>query len=503
MTDQPEHAGVGGLAERVLSLGREVDSLRRMTDTQREGLRDVRATLDDQHGDLTEHATALAGLGTALASLAEQVAEFARDKEEDQARAASWFEMADPARAVQRLTSLVTWLDRVYIRFPGAELPGCWLWHPPVVEELLWLQRAWTEAFHGRSAATFRAADWHDRQRPNVVRRITEYAGRCALAEHVPRRRTLLGRAAAGVDRRGRRRHRSRLDRRPVRALPDPRPARRRTRGHSMTSDGRTWAKGGATAGAAISVAANIAHSYIPPAGAPAEWSPKFGAVLSAVIWPVALFVAIEVLARSEWPSRWYWWLIRVGGLLPIIAVAAVVSYQHLSGLLRYYGEGQFTQTFGPVAIDGLMVICTAALVASARQITPARPVGRAAPDTPADGTPDSDTEPDRAVSDPPSTAVSGPAGGDDAPARRTPPVAPPASPAAAVSGDEPADERDQLAAARAWVRKELWAGKRPSGAEVGRRYGRPSRWGQRVVNHSLAEYQQRAPGTVEHAAAT
>jgi hypothetical protein len=186
MTDQPEHPGIAGLAERVLSLGHEVDSLRRMTDTQRDGLRDVRARVDDQHGDLTEHATALAGLRTALAGLAEQVAELARDEEEEQARAASWFEMADPALAIKRLTSLITWLDRVYIRFPGAELPGCWLWHPPVVEELLWLQRAWTEAYHGRSAATFRVADWHDRQRPNVVRRITEYAGRCALAEHVP-----------------------------------------------------------------------------------------------------------------------------------------------------------------------------------------------------------------------------------------------------------------------------------------------------------------------------
>ena len=79
----------------------------------------------------------------------------------------------------------MSWLDLVYLRFPDAALPSCWLWHPAVVEELLWLRRSWLEAFTGRTAAIFRVADWHDRQRPGVVARIRALdGGMCSLDQH-------------------------------------------------------------------------------------------------------------------------------------------------------------------------------------------------------------------------------------------------------------------------------------------------------------------------------
>ena len=54
-----------------------------------------------------------------------------------------------------------------------------------VVEELLWLRRSWLEAFTGRTAAIFRVADWHDRQRPGVVARIRGMnGGVCSLDQH-------------------------------------------------------------------------------------------------------------------------------------------------------------------------------------------------------------------------------------------------------------------------------------------------------------------------------
>src|SRR6266571_1856904 len=92
--------------------------------------------------------------------------------------------------------------------------------------------------------------------------------------------------------------------------------------------------------------------------------SPQLRTV-AAVFWPVALLVAIEVLARVAWPAGGRWLLVRFGGLGPVATVAAVVSYRHLSGLLSFYGEDAITATVGPLAVDGLMVMATGALLAT------------------------------------------------------------------------------------------------------------------------------------------
>lgn len=127
---------------------------------------------------------------------------------------------------------------------------------------------------------------------------------------------------------------------------------------------GRSWAYAGAALGGSVSIAANTAHSYIPPPGARPDWQPPAGAVVGAVFWPVALALAAEILARTRWPVGRRWILLRFGGLLPVALVAAVVSYRHLSGLLTTYGEDTLTAVIGPLAVDGLMVMATAALLA-------------------------------------------------------------------------------------------------------------------------------------------
>lgn len=129
---------------------------------------------------------------------------------------------------------------------------------------------------------------------------------------------------------------------------------------------GRTWAYAGAVLGGAVSVAANVAHSYVPPDRAPTGWTPQPGAVIGAVFWPVALLLAIEILCRVPWPAGWRWVALRFGGLVPVAAVAAVVSYRHMSGLLGSYHEDWLTVRFGPLAVDGLMVMSAGALLALA-----------------------------------------------------------------------------------------------------------------------------------------
>src|SRR3954452_8929584 len=133
---------------------------------------------------------------------------------------------------------------------------------------------------------------------------------------------------------------------------------------------GRAWAYAGAFLGGAVSIAANVAHSYVPPVDVSANWTPQAGAVVGAIFWPVALFVAIEILARMAWPNGKRWAALRFLGLLPVAVVAAVVSYRHLSGLLNFYGEDELTAAIGPLAVDGLMVMATGALLATGARRT-------------------------------------------------------------------------------------------------------------------------------------
>lgn len=104
----------------------------------------------------------------------------------------SWLVLpAELADASAVLRDLRLWLGDVYLRYADAArgLPECWLWHPEVVEELVWLMYAWLAAY--RDEASVRAAgDWHDRLRPGVVRRITHYAGTCSLELHLSGRAT-------------------------------------------------------------------------------------------------------------------------------------------------------------------------------------------------------------------------------------------------------------------------------------------------------------------------
>ena len=51
----------------------------------------------------------------------------------------------------------------------------------------------------------------------------------------------------------------------------------------TTSGTGRSWAYLGALVGAGVSVAANVAHSYVPPAASTASWTPHTGAVVGAV----------------------------------------------------------------------------------------------------------------------------------------------------------------------------------------------------------------------------
>jgi len=96
---------------------------------------------------------------------------------------------ADPGHVERVVQELAAWLHVVLLRYPDAAvvLPPCWLYHPDVVEELLWLMHAWLAAYQGPAASVALAGDWHDRQRPGVVRRLQKSVGACSIEAHLTR----------------------------------------------------------------------------------------------------------------------------------------------------------------------------------------------------------------------------------------------------------------------------------------------------------------------------
>lgn len=130
---------------------------------------------------------------------------------------------------------------------------------------------------------------------------------------------------------------------------------------------GRVWAWAGFALGIVASISANITHSYI--VQTQRNDTNIVGPVVSAAFWPLALFLCLEVMSRVMWPHGWVWWLVRYIGLSLVSGIAAVVSWRHMSALLALYGEDDFIAIIGPVAIDGLMTLCSAALLAIADNV--------------------------------------------------------------------------------------------------------------------------------------
>ena len=165
MTDDQTQLNAAALA----GLAREVEGLRRTVEEHR--------TL---RGRIDELAELVARLSTATAAQ--------RSKQPAEVTP-SWLDLpAHSADAYAVLKDLLGWMEVIYLRYADAAqtLPECWLWHPDVIEELVWLRHAWRLAYEDPEAPAHLPGDWHDRQRPGVVRRIKTGAGTCSLENHQP-----------------------------------------------------------------------------------------------------------------------------------------------------------------------------------------------------------------------------------------------------------------------------------------------------------------------------
>lgn len=188
--DDDKDPGTAALAA-VAGLARSVEALTRDQAAMKQGLQQSASTTSVRR--LTETVTTL---GNTVASFEDLLTRLAAkpggNSGKDPAASEvepvrSWLRLREDQAAVEAvLSELLPWMETTYLRYATAResLPPCWLWHPEIVEELLWLMDAWTAAYEGSEASNKLVGDWHDRQRPGVTRRIGEYAPSCDVLAH-------------------------------------------------------------------------------------------------------------------------------------------------------------------------------------------------------------------------------------------------------------------------------------------------------------------------------
>lgn len=125
-----------------------------------------------------------------------------------------------------------------------------------------------------------------------------------------------------------------------------------------MKKYGRGWAYAGFYLGTLTSVAGNVADVVLRPSVIGVG-----GRIVVGILVPVFALVGVEVFARSPWRPTWTHRLLRFLGVLPIAGVSAYVSWTHLRGFLLLAGEGADVANYGPLAVDGTMLMCAAVLV--------------------------------------------------------------------------------------------------------------------------------------------
>ena len=95
--------------------------------------------------------------------------------------------------------------------------------------------------------------------------------------------------------------------------------------------------------------------------------------IAGAVLWPLLNVGAVEMMIRVPWPKGRLWTFSRYVPTGTVAFISFAVSFTHIHHVLTSWGEAWITTVAGPLAIDGLMLLAGAALVAMHAPKPPAR----------------------------------------------------------------------------------------------------------------------------------
>ena len=138
---------------------------------------------DDLHPDIGVLHERVEALERDVATIAEAYVKLTSQR--DPSRVRSYLQEDDEESARLTLEDLAGWAAAVWVQYPDGQLPECWLYHPPIIEELVAVMGAHRACF--RKGGTWsQFADWHARLRPSAAERIRRYAPSCTLDLHQP-----------------------------------------------------------------------------------------------------------------------------------------------------------------------------------------------------------------------------------------------------------------------------------------------------------------------------
>jgi hypothetical protein len=122
---------------------------------------------------------------------------------------------------------------------------------------------------------------------------------------------------------------------------------------------GITWARGGLIFGVLTSVAGNVSNVIMTDSASNVAWR-----IPGAVVWPLALFVGIEVMVRNRQHRNKLAYLGRA--LLMVVSVTTfTTSFVNLNGFMAKTDEPWLARFTGPIGVDTLMLGCTVFLLAA------------------------------------------------------------------------------------------------------------------------------------------
>lgn len=143
-----------------------------------------------------------------------------------------------------------------------------------------------------------------------------------------------------------------------------------------LPSAGRLYGYVGAVGGFALSFWANVRDAYIPeiPKDVAGDlWRPGYPGyhdvkpngfdLVLAGFFPVALFVALELLTRVEWRDSKQHKALKWLGVGGLTLVAGIISYSHLRTGFLLAGWNTGMASLAPLAVDGFMLLCTTVLL--------------------------------------------------------------------------------------------------------------------------------------------
>lgn len=127
---------------------------------------------------------------------------------------------------------------------------------------------------------------------------------------------------------------------------------------------GITYARVGLGAGAMVSIAGNVANTCLTRTDVHVALR-----IPGAVVWPLFLFLAIEVMVRNRHRTTKLGYFGRLL-LMSVSVTTFTTSFVNLNGFMIKTHEPWIATITGPIGIDGLMLGCTVFLLAATLRLT-------------------------------------------------------------------------------------------------------------------------------------